>query len=324
MRLFVLLGIALVALMACGTAEPPTRAVPQTPTPSANESPGGSTASVPAAPKSCPKRWGGDGAGGWVPAASDVAGAGDSLVPGDPVEALICAYPGDNTNPGAERLAGTRTLKDTAGQMARDLGYLPVGSSDNGACTAMGGPMTNYLIRFAYADGRSLWVGSAEEVNHCAMTTNGTASSRTYVGDRITAAYRKGTWKSAGGKDLCATWMERRGQNARMVPDDPTSVLVCRLDPQGGQARRTEYGTDVAGPLAAALNALDTRPSDNSCQQTEGADPGVVLRLVFGYADGPPTAVMVQASCKPSVDNGLLQADADDRLRREAARLAPR
>ncbi|GII34077.1 hypothetical protein Pmi06nite_75190 [Planotetraspora mira] len=315
------IGAALVALTACGTAEPPTRAIPQTPSAG---SPGTSTAAAPSAPKSCPGQWGGDGIGGWVPAASDVAGAAESLVPGSPVEALICAYPGDNTNPGGERLAGTRTLKDGAGQLARDLGYLPVGSTDSGACTAMGGPMTNYLIRFGYADGRSLWVGSAEEVNHCAMTTNGTAGSSTYVGDRITDAYRKGPATSAREKDPCRTWMARRGQNARMVPDEPTSLVVCRLDPQGGQASRTEYGTDVARQLATTLNALDTRPSDNSCRQTEGADPGVILRLVFGYADGPPTAVMVQAFCTPSVNNGLLQADGDDRLHQEATRLAPR
>ncbi len=34
--------------------------------------------------------------------------------------------------------------------------------------------MTNYLVRFAYADGSALWVGSAEEVNSCVTTTNGT------------------------------------------------------------------------------------------------------------------------------------------------------
>ncbi|GAA4575354.1 hypothetical protein GCM10023193_73730 [Planotetraspora kaengkrachanensis] len=311
-----LLGVALV-LTACGQVEPPSRAVPQTPARSATES----TGAAPAAPKPCPKRWGGQ-IGGWVPAPPGVAGAGESLVPGAPVEAMICAYPGNNTNPGGEQLAGTRTLTETAGQLGRDLGYLPVGSSD-GACTAMGGPMTNYLIRFTYADGRSLWVGTAEEVNHCVTTTNGTASSRSYVGDRITAAYRQGT-PQADGKDLCESWMGRRGQNERMVPDEPTSVVVCRLDPQGGQALRTEYGTDVAGPLASKLNDLDARPSDNSCQQTKGDDPGVILRLVFGYADGPPAAVMVQEFCRPSVNNGLLQADGDDRLNQEATRLAPR
>ncbi|WP_203979856.1 hypothetical protein [Planotetraspora silvatica] len=235
---------------------------------------------------------------------------------------MICAYPGVNTDLGGERLAGTRTLTD-AGQLAHDLGYLPVGW-DNLACTNMGGPMTNYLVRFTYADGRSLWVGSAEEVNHCALTTNGTATSSTYVGDRITDAYRKGPATSAREKDPCRTWMARRGQNARMVPDEPTSLVVCRLDPQGGQASRAEYGTDVARPLATMLNALDARKSDNDCRQTEDADPGVILRLVFGYADGPPTAVMVQAFCRPSVNNGLLQADGDDRLHQEVTRLAPR
>lgn len=81
--------------------------------------------------------------------------------------------------------------------MARELGYLPVATDDRArhACSAMGGPMTNYLIRFAYADGRALWVGSAEEVNNCVRTTNGTAHTNAYAGDGITAAYREGVWR---------------------------------------------------------------------------------------------------------------------------------
>ncbi|GGO05570.1 hypothetical protein GCM10010116_10900 [Microbispora rosea subsp. aerata] len=42
-----------------------------------------------AVPDGCPGRWGGEGIGGWVPAAADVEGADESLVPGTPVRALI-------------------------------------------------------------------------------------------------------------------------------------------------------------------------------------------------------------------------------------------
>ncbi|WP_182909758.1 hypothetical protein [Microbispora sp. H13382] len=159
--------------------------------------PAGCSTGPKAVPDACPRRWGGEGVGGWVPAAADVDGAGESLVPGSPVRALICAYPGSNTDPGGERLAGSRTLTDQVAVMARDLAYLPVTSGEPSMdCTDMGGPMTNYLVRFAYADGSALWVGSAEEVNSCVATTNGTVRTRSYVGEALTAAYREGTWRS--------------------------------------------------------------------------------------------------------------------------------
>ncbi|MGI5154772.1 hypothetical protein [Microbispora sp. CA-102843] len=150
-----------------------------------------------AVPDACPPRWGGEGIGGWVPAAVDVDGADESLVPGSPVRALICAYPGVNMDPGGEPLGGSRTLTDQAAAMARDLASLPVttGEGDH-VCTLMGGPMTNYLVRFGYADGSALWVGSAEEVNSCVVTTNGTVRTRSYVGEALTAAYREGTWRT--------------------------------------------------------------------------------------------------------------------------------
>jgi hypothetical protein len=62
--------------------------------------------------------------GRWVPAAADVDGVEDSLVPGTPTSALICAYPGLNSNPGRESLTGSRVLTDHAKSMAYDLGYL--------------------------------------------------------------------------------------------------------------------------------------------------------------------------------------------------------
>ncbi|WP_169988144.1 hypothetical protein [Microbispora sp. H10836] len=92
--------------------------------------PAGCSTGPEAVPDACPRRWGGEGVGGWVPAAADVDGAGESLVPGSPVRALICAYPGSNTDPGGERLAGSRTLTDQVAVMARDLAYLPVTSGE--------------------------------------------------------------------------------------------------------------------------------------------------------------------------------------------------
>ncbi|WP_185949766.1 hypothetical protein [Microbispora sp. KK1-11] len=46
-------------------------------------------------------------------------------------------------------------------------------------------------------------------------------------------------------------------------------------------------------------------------------------RLVFGYEEGPPVGVHIRYGCTPSVDNGMLQADVDDDVRRLMAGLAP-
>ncbi|MBX6381978.1 MAG: hypothetical protein IRZ07_03235 [Microbispora sp.] len=276
-----------------------------------------------AVPDGCPGRWGGEGVGGWVPAAADVDGADESLVPGTPVRALICAYPGTNTDPGGERLGGSRTLTDQAAAMARDLAYLPVTSDEPSmTCTDMAGPMTNYLVRFAYADGSALWVGSAEEVNSCAGTTNGEVWTRSYVGKALTTAYREGTWRMPRPDDPCRGPNARRGQEDAMVPGDPQWVLVCR---DGGEKwpPRREYGAAAARELAAALDDLDTAPSEHGCQ---GAGPEADYRdyrLVFGYAEGPPAGVQVEYGCTPGVDNGMLQAEVDDDVRRLMARLAP-
>ncbi|MBE3015535.1 hypothetical protein IL992_41190 [Microbispora sp. NEAU-D428] len=276
-----------------------------------------------AVPDACPQRWGGDGIGGWVPAAADVDGADESLVPGSPVRALICAYPGTNTDPGGEPLGGSRTLTDQAAAMARDLAYLPVSTEDvEGPCTAVGGPMTNYLVRFAYADGSALWVGSAEEVNSCAGTTNGTVRTRSYVGKALTTAYREGTWRLPRPEDPCRGGGDRRGQGERTVPGEPEWVLVC-LDGGEKWPPRREHGAAAARELAAALNDLDTVPSEHGCQ---GGGPEADYRdyrLVFGYAEGPPAGVHILYGCTPGVDNGMLQADVDDDVRRLMARLAP-
>ncbi|MEU8178116.1 hypothetical protein AB0C14_35055 [Microbispora hainanensis] len=276
-----------------------------------------------AVPDACPQRWGGEGVGGWVPAAVDVDGADESLVPGAPVRALICAYPGTNTDPGGEPLGGSRTLTDQAAVMARDLAYLPVTSGKaDGLCTLMGGPMTNYLVRFAYADGSALWVGSAEEVNSCVTTTNGTVRTRSYVGKALTTAYREGTWRMQRPDDPCRAVNDRRGQQDSMVPEGPRWVLVCRDEGEKWPPRR-EHGPAAARDLVAALNDLDTMPSEHGCQ---GGGPEAdyrAYRLVFGYAEGPPAGVQVEFGCTPGVDNGMLQAEVDDDVHRLMARLVP-
>ncbi|WP_068922524.1 hypothetical protein [Planobispora rosea] len=284
-----------------------------------------SAGGAPPVPASCPQRWGGGDVGGWVPAAADIDGAGESLVPGSPVRAMICAYPGTNTHPGGERLAGSRILTGQARVMARDLAHLPVAAAPRvGGCTLMGGPMTNYLIRFAYPGGRALWVGSAEEVNSCVETTNGTSGSRSYIGPSITAAYRTGTWKPVHPDDPCqGRTLGRRGQDERMVPDGAVSVVVCgRAASHTAKPPRREYGEPTARDLAAMLNSADSRLSEHRCRGGGGGDDRE-FRLLFGYPTGPLADVRISVNCTPGVDNGLLQADLGDPVRDRVVRLAP-
>lgn len=276
-------------------------------------------------PPSCPQRWGGDAPGGWVPGSSGLDGADRSLVPGRPVSAMICAYPGDNTRPGGERLSGSRSLTDGAAAMAHDLDYLPAAEkAQPGPCTLMGGAMTNYLVRFVYDDGKVLWLGTAEEVNSCVTTTNGTVSSSSYVGPDITAAYRTGTWRPVRPADPCqGRFTGRRGQNERMVPEEPVSVLACGQPnrPDTPPVRR-EHDARAAQGLARALNSLETRPGDNTCQQTSNPG-GKPFTLLFHYPDGPDATVTVVPGCSPTVNNGLLQADADAPVRELIRAVSP-
>ncbi|GIH23438.1 hypothetical protein Aph01nite_17480 [Acrocarpospora phusangensis] len=269
----------------------------------------------------CPEEYGragGFGAGGWVPVAADVDGVDEVLVPGEPVAAMICAYPGTNMRRmGGESLAGSRVLADGVRRMARDLAYLPAFDDEGGGCSLMGGPMTNYLIRFDYADGDSLWLGSAEEVNSCVSTTNGTVSTRSYVGRSITAAYRTGTWAIEPPEDPCRGAGERRGQNEELVPGEPVSLLVCR---QGAvDSVHARYGSGEARTFAALLNSLDTWPTEYGCHGGSGDS----FRLMFAYSEGPAASVHITEGCDPSVSSPRLQADVDDAVRTELARLAP-
>ncbi|WP_344317418.1 hypothetical protein [Acrocarpospora pleiomorpha] len=281
-----------------------------------------SSASVSESPtvrSACPQEYGGGGAGGWVPAAADIDGADDVLVPGQPVSATICAYPGTNMKMGRERLAGSRVVTDDVLPMARDLSYLPVTGVDSWSCTQMGGKMINYLIRFDYPGGEALWVGSAEEVNSCVVTTNGTVSSRSYVGKAITAAHRTGKWKVEPPEDPCLGEGGRRGQDQLMVPEAPVSVLVCRRALGDRRHARAQHGPQEARSLAAALNSLDHWATDGTCR----GGSGVSLRLMFGYSEGPRASVHITERCDPPVSSPELQANLDDSVNDLLARLAP-
>jgi hypothetical protein len=110
-------------------------------------------------------------------------------------------------------------------------------------------------------------------------------------------------------QSACQAPAGRRGQNEQRVPAGVVSVVVCgRATSATGNPPRLEHGKQVAHDLAAALNSLDTWPSNHRCQGGEGTDDRR-FRLLFGYPDGPPADVHISMGCTPGIDNGLLQAD---------------
>ncbi|MFD0885188.1 hypothetical protein ACFQ08_11600, partial [Streptosporangium algeriense] len=85
---------------------------------------------------------------------------------------------------------------------------------------------------------------------------------------------------------------------------------------------RREHDAKTAEALAVALNSLAARPGDNTCRQVSdrGERP---FQLRFRYPDGPAATVDVVPGCAPAVDNGLLQADADDTVRELTKAVSP-
>ncbi|MFD0663608.1 hypothetical protein [Thermocatellispora tengchongensis] len=183
--------------------------------------------------------------------------------------------------------------------------------------------MTNYLIRFAYPDGDALWIGTAEEPNQCVNTTNGTLTSRSYVGSHVTAAYRTGVWRPVRsedplpGDDRPPGAGRADGARRTRLGHRVRAARLARRAPS-----RSEHGAPAATALAAALNSPPVRRSENMCQGIPDAKPRE-FQLVFGYADGPPALVRVSTGCTPGVDNGLLQAELHDTVRAHLERLAP-
>ncbi|MFI7612538.1 hypothetical protein ACIBP6_15060 [Nonomuraea terrae] len=150
----------------------------------------------------------------------------------------------------------------------------------------MGGLPTNHLLRFAYPDGRALWVGSAEEPNSCVTTTNGTAKTPAYIGPGLAAAYREGVWRLPRRADPCAGVLGRRGQGESLVSGEPVEVLVCAHGRNGDPPRRLRHGERQAREPAAELDASGAEPGGNTCSGPSRDH----FSLVFGYAEGPPSA----------------------------------
>jgi hypothetical protein len=255
-------------------------------------------AATPAAPLSCPARYAGPAP--WVPARPAGVDGRARLVPRTaPSSALVCAYAGSNL---AKRqagwaLSGRRQLTGGLAALAAQLTWQPRGAP--GACTAIGGQQTNYLIGLSYPRGGRIWVAATHDPNDCVATSNGEFSTFGVVGPIVTKAFTSGRWPARQPAACNRPGQDtgRLGQDTAMVPPGSTSLTICTP-----AARTLTTGYQA---LTSALTSLPARPSTHTCS---GGPPTPFYQLLFSYPHGPPVQVTIAGSCHPAIDNGSLQS----------------
>ncbi|MTD15469.1 hypothetical protein GIS00_16155 [Nakamurella sp. YIM 132087] len=256
--------------------------------------------------------------GDWMDAfpVPPVPGPADRLVPAlIPTAALLCSYLGSNmTSNSGLPLTDSVDLAGALDELVDELRWIPARApGETKACSAAGGPQTNYLLALEYDGAPTVWVSSAEDPNSCVGVGNGTFSSDVNLGPRMTQVMKTGAWPAAvpePGSERCTAGGGRFGQQEKMVPAGVVSAEICRTE--GEELDRVEI-TDGVDDLVDALNALPTIPSESGCVGTEApADGGrptpVMYSLVFHYAEGPAVPVRVIVDCDPAIDNDSLAA----------------
>ena len=242
----------------------------------------------------------------WVPAEPVGADGRSRLVlQRTPSSALICAYRGSNT---AKRqagwaLSGRRSLAGGLAALAGQLTWQPRRlPGQQVACTAMGGPQTNYLIGLTYSGGARIWVAATDEPNECVSASNGEFTSFGVIGPDVSKAFASGRWPAPQPVSCPRPRQDigRLGQDRTMVPVGSTSVTIC--------APTAHTLTSGYQTLVSALNRLPTRPSTRSCSPSPGSS-APEYQLLFSYPQGPPVLVSILSSCHPEIDNLDLQSD---------------
>jgi hypothetical protein len=241
----------------------------------------------------------------WVPAKPAGIDGRSRLVPRiTPSSALLCAYRGSNTakQQAGWTLSGRRSLAGGLGSLASQLTWQPHSPRLPIACTAVGGPQTNYLIGLAYPGGGRIWVAATDEPNECFGASNGEFTSSGIIGPAVNTAFASGRWPARTPVSCNRSYQDigRLGQGTAMVPAGPTSVTICAPN------ARTRTLTSGYQALVSALNRLPTRPSTHGCSGTPG--PSGAYQIFFSYPEGPPVLVSILIGCHPAIDNDALQA----------------
>lgn len=249
----------------------------------------------------------------YLPAAATVPDAGEHLVPRQqPAASLLCGYPTPvNTTPENIGLEASRRVTTGLGALAGQLSWLPPANPTTVMACAEEPtlqPRSTYLLELVYSGGAT-WVSLP--ASRCGTSIVNGKFSAVVSADALDAAavaYRTGSWPAAPSQpDICSAAVPagRLGQQSAMAPTGVTSMSICRADKPYLVNAASAYG-----PIVEELNSLAAQPSTETCVGT--GNGGYVVRL--DYQDGPAVQIRVTPGCRPSVDNGSLQATASARL----------
>jgi hypothetical protein len=161
-----------------------------------------------------------------------------------PSSALICAYRGSNTarQQAGWALSGQRSLAGGLARLASQLSWQPHSPRQPIACTAVGGPQTNYLIGLAYPGGARILVAATDEPNGCVGASNGEFTGSGIVGPAVSQAFASGRWPARGRQHQPRQHHQQRipGQllvtAGRHVPENRTQVTPAPSASRSGCA----------------------------------------------------------------------------------------
>lgn len=255
----------------------------------------------------------------WVPKSTDRVDTANRLAPDRlPTTAVVCSYAGDGTGrqPPRKPLTGSRELSGQFDAMVDTIAYVPPKIASQAAhCPPRFADQDfgYYLLGLTYLDGVE-WISASENLCSPTPTTNGSYDSSALLAFELRRAYQAGSWPTPDTDAKCAArGLGRTGQEASLVPDDYSSVDICKTVDVDVVAEAHPNGSEL-DELVAALNHLPTTAmtSPGGCGgwYASGQDD-VGYRLVFHYEVGADAVVNVEASkhCEPPISNGSLQSN---------------
>lgn len=199
-------------------------------------------------------------------------------------------------------------------ELSADLSLLPR-VAPAPVCPLVAAPVTTYLIRLEYADGRGQWVATSDHI--CVdATTNGSFATSISVAERAKTALDTGAWTAPDEPTspyACRVpgWFPgRAGDEDLLVPSGAREVTIC-AEGASGEDLRARLDANAA---RGVLDALRSRPVEDVADGgtcPERMKPAYVLYVA--YERGPGVAVRVHPGCSPKVssDSTRMMPDPD-------------
>ena len=239
-------------------------------------------------------------------------GAARLLPDRDPSTVAVCAYPTMRLQAATPLTApfplSQRTLLDPAQRRAVVdlLTWSARWNGREGACTAMAGDETAYLVGATYGDA-VVWVAATADANACSRGTNGDFVTGDPVGVPL-AAMLAGQ-AAPDGKPCDSSGLGRLDDDRSLAPEGDPLVTVCRLDTQSTW-QATPLDAARGAEVVALLRSLPTQPTDRVCQGSGGTSDAR-FSLLLRYAAGPAVRINVDPECSPGVlGSGVESPDA--------------